>query len=233
MHEANSFITLTYDDEHFAPSLNYKDFQLFMRRLRKARGKVRFFCCGEYGDKFGRAHFHALLFGVTFARDRTIGDELYESNELSKLWPAGMSSFGDVTFQSAGYVARYAHKKITGPMAKEHYERVDLSTGEVIDVVPEFGHMSLKPGIGRPWFDRFWRDVYLARDGCVVNGKVLPSPRYYDTLLESRDPLLSTDKEFDRYVNSEQFKDDCTIERLAVREQVTKARLSFNDKRKQ
>ena len=233
-HDDSVFVTLTYDDAHLkSPSLEYRDFQLFIKRLRKFKGGgVRFFACGEYGEENLRPHFHALLFGVSFVARELIGKSLYRSPELERLWPFGMSSFGDVTFQSAGYVARYSVKKITGDLADEHYKRLDVASGEIVSVVPEFGRMSLKPGIGYPWFVRFWRDVYIARDGVVVNGKVCPSPRYYDLLLGRSELGLSSDIEFDRYLNSEKFKDDCTPERLGVREVVAKAALDFNTTRK-
>ncbi|WNK14661.1 MAG: replication initiator protein [Microvirus sp.] len=225
-HDVSIFVTLTYDESHYAPSLEYRDFQLFIKRLRKRFGRVRFFACGEYGEENFRPHFHALLFGITFSDAKKIGESLYRSPTLEELWPYGMSSFGAVTFQSAGYVARYCVKKVSGPAADDYYKRVCLTTGEIVPVVPEFGRMSLKPGIGYPWFEKFWRDVYQARDGVVVQGKVLPAPRYYDQLLDRVSVSLSTEKEFDRYINSEKFKDDCVPDRLAVREIVAKARLN-------
>ena len=62
MHECNCFVTLTYE---VAPrSLQYEDFQKFLKRLRKNSGKaVRYFACGEYGEEGGRPHFHALPLG--------------------------------------------------------------------------------------------------------------------------------------------------------------------------
>ncbi len=73
MHEAslysfNSFVTLSYSPECL-PSLDslcVRDFQLFMKRLRKQFSKVRFFHCGEYGDDTRRPHYHALLFNLHF-----------------------------------------------------------------------------------------------------------------------------------------------------------------------
>ena len=53
LHENNAFITLTYDDSNLprGGSLDYSDFQKFMKRLRKRIGrKVSFYCGGEYGD---------------------------------------------------------------------------------------------------------------------------------------------------------------------------------------
>lgn len=115
MHERNSFVTLTYKD---APvSLQYRDYQLFMKRLVKARGSCRFFCGGEYGEAGGRPHFHAVLFGVSFEDSRYLGKspagfKLYRSDALSELWKLGFSSVGAVSFESAAYVARYAVKKL-------------------------------------------------------------------------------------------------------------------------
>ena len=69
------FITLTYDDEHLSYTdngsmcLNYKDTQLFWKRLRKAQPKgdpkIRYFLVGEYGSKTHRPHYHAILFNTT------------------------------------------------------------------------------------------------------------------------------------------------------------------------
>ena len=65
MYERNSFVTLTYDDESLplGGTLVFRDFQLFMKRLRKQYGAgIRFYACGEYGEKFGRPHYHVCLF---------------------------------------------------------------------------------------------------------------------------------------------------------------------------
>ena len=70
MHDRNCFVTLTYNNDNVPAdrSLNYRDFQLFMKRLRfHFRGvPIRFYMCGEYGEDFGRPHFHACLFGLDF-----------------------------------------------------------------------------------------------------------------------------------------------------------------------
>lgn len=232
MHKHNSFITLTYAPDFFPPhgSLDYTDFQKFMKRLRKRKGFTRFYMCGEYGDNFGRPHFHAILFGQQFA-DRTpyrslpSGSMLYRSQELEDLWPFGFSSVGDVTFESAAYVARYVMKKVTGRPAKMHYEAMDYSTGEIIDRVPEFNKMSLKPGIGGSWFDKYSSDVY-PHDRVIVNGKATKPPRYYDKLI-SKNPDFDFDSvQYKRYVDMISRLGDNTPERLIAKEIVTNARLS-------
>lgn len=229
MHEANAFVTLTYDQEHFAPSLDYRDFQLFMKRARKELGPLRFYMCGEYGERTFRPHFHALLFGVGFLdryqwRKSASGFPLFRSPILEELWTAGSSEIGDVSFESAAYVARYVMKKVTGPASESHYKRVLPSTGEVVDVVPEFTRMSLKPGIGRKWIEKFYTDVY-PEDGVLVNGMKCKPPRYYDGVFSYF--RQSDDVEFNRFERALLTKEDSSPERLAVREKVARARLGF------
>ncbi|WNK12998.1 MAG: replication initiator protein [Microvirus sp.] len=243
-HENSIFVTLTYDDDHYpGPSLGSvkdggpaRDLQLFIKRLRRRKGAVRFFACGEYGEEYLRPHFHVILFGVTFEDRKPYDATLFVSAELDKIWGFGSAKFGAVTMQSAGYTARYSIDKVNGDLAEDHYKRVNLSTGEIVDVTPEFGRMSLKPGIGFPWFARYWRDVYAARDGVVISGRVVPTPVYYDRYMAALCSVgfgatLFNDKEYDRYINSEVFASDCTPERLAVREEVVLAGLDFHTTR--
>jgi len=123
LHQNNCFITLTYDDEHLPKdlSLDHREFQLFFKRLRKANPhiKIRYYMAGEYGSTRGRPHFHACIFGYDFHDKKlfsrtSAGSLLYRSQELEKLWPYGYSTIGDVTFESAAYVARYIMQKQTG-----------------------------------------------------------------------------------------------------------------------
>lgn len=232
MHDFSVFVTLTYDNDHLrSSSLIYRDFQLFMKRLRKAKGPVRFYMCGEYGEGGSRPHFHACLFGVFF-EDREVlkvlpsGSTLYTSEELKRLWPFGFSSIGDVTFESAAYVARYVMKKVTGSGAADHYLSVSAATGEVVERVPEFNRMSLKPGIGAKWFEKYAREVY-PRDFVVLNGVKMKPPKYYDKVLEKTDLGKAADVEFGRLQRMATAEYDNSPERLKVREVVTKSRLSF------
>jgi len=234
LHEENSFITLTYANEHLPnpPTLDYRHFQLFMKRLRKVLGhKVRFYMCGEYGDKYFRPHFHACLFGVDFFTDRVLfdhspsGHPLYRSPLLERCWPYGHSSIGELTFESAAYVARYVTKKITGDAAEEHYRFVDVDTGEVHDLKPEFCRMSLKPGIGGKWFDLYSTDVYRGHDYVVCNGRKLRPPRYFDRLLERINPERYEEVKLARAENALKYADNNTPERLAVREEIQYAAL--------
>lgn len=242
VHEAalwpeNSFVTLTYDDEHCRSdrSLVYADFQRFMKRLRKfyAEREIRFFACGEYGDRFERPHFHACLFNVGFLQDRyywrksPAGFKLYRSPTLESLWKFGSSELGSVSRQSADYCARYSLKKVNGDLADKHYESIDESTGEVTWRAPECLHMSLKPGIGAKWFQEFGADVF-PHDRVVVDGVVSKPPRYYDQLLRRKDRGLLEDLKTVRQEKARLRWRDNTPERLVVREVVAKARKSFS-----
>lgn len=233
LYDASSFVTLTYSDEFCPVGLRYPDFQKFMKRLRKVFPKARFFMCGEYGEQLGRPHYHACLFGVFFKdrevwSERSDGVRLYRSALLEKLWPFGHSSVGDVSFESAGYVARYCMKKVTGDRAELHYQRVDTRSGECVQVQPEFCRMSLKPGIGYRWIEKFYKDVYGEdRDGVVVNGVRSMAPRYYDKFLEKSDPELLELLKWKREEKAALQVGEQEPERLAVREFVTKSRLSF------
>lgn len=187
-HDKNCFITLTYAPE-FLPegaTLVKKDAQNFMKRLRKAISpmKVRFMCAGEYGAKYSRPHYHLLLFGYDFpdkyAYKLVHGYMYYRSPQLEKLWPFGISMIGDVSFESAAYVARYIMKKIKGSD--------DLKEAVYQGRVPEFMTMSRKPGIAHDWIETYVDDVYSVDSVIVRNDVRCKPPRFYDHYLEFTDP---------------------------------------------
>jgi len=232
MYDDSSFVTLTYDDKHVPPDggLRYRDFQLFMKRLRKRFGPTRFFMCGEYGEQFSRPHFHAALFGLRFPdlspyKRLPSGSKLYTSEVLSRLWGSGFCSVGDVTFESAAYIARYVLKKVGSDV--ERLGIVDYSTGSVSVRRPEFCQASRRPGLGYPFLAKYHLDIY-PRDEVVVRGMKMKPPRYYDGKVEefvSLGGLL--DWESNRLEKFALSEVDSSPERLRVREFVTKARLAF------
>lgn len=242
MHEDNCFITLTYDDEHLPEdgSLNKKHYQDFMKRLRRRfePRKIRFFHCGEYGSNFGRPHYHACLFNCDFPDKRFLrqaGDSsLYESDLLAEIWGHGFVTLGDVTFESAAYVARYVMKKVTGDDAAEHYKAVDKETGEIkmnddgsiFLYQPEYLTMSLKPGIGAGWFQKFTDDVFPS-DEVIVRGHPSRPPRYYADMYENMEPEAHKQLKQRRLNKAAEYAENNTPDRLYVREKVTEARVKF------
>lgn len=193
-----------------------------MKRLRKKHGSgVRYFHCGEYGANNRRPHYHACLFNFDFS-DRQLwsvrqGINLYVSADLSELWPFGFSTVGDVTFESAAYVARYITKKVTGAAASEHYQRVDERSGEIFDLAPEYTTMSRRPGIGRAWLERYMSDVY-PHDRVVLRGRTLRPPKYYDGIFELEDPQTMEEIRWKRELSRKEQWQECTFERLKTRE---------------
>ncbi|AXH75848.1 MAG: replication initiator protein [Microviridae sp.] len=237
MHEAslykdNCLITLTYSNDHLPAdgSLNKHHIQKFLKRLRKKYGpNIRYYYCGEYGEKFGRPHYHLCLFNFDF-KDKTFwrktdqGFPAYRSASLETLWPFGQSEIGSVTFESAAYVARYIMKKVLGKDAAAHYER-HTDSGIVYTIQPEYTDMSRRPGIASAWFDKFHSDVF-PHDYCVINGRKIPPPKYYSNRFELLDPLEMEQIKFARQDNALLHIDNNTPERLIIREQVHFAKLN-------
>ena len=154
-------------------------------------------------------------------------------SDLEKLWsdpetgePLGFATIGEVTFESAAYVARYIMKKMTGPMAADHYSRLDETTGEIYQLKPEYTTMSRRPGIGKVWFDKYKSDVYPS-DFVVMRGdKKFKPPRFYDGLYEREYPSDMDKIKAKRARNAHSRLDDNTPERLNVRERVKLAQIS-------
>ena len=208
LYDDNCFLTLTYNNENLPQDGNLvkKHFTLFIKRLRKKykNKKIRYFMCGEYGEKLGRPHYHVILFNHDF-KDKVYhsgnqGNILYRSEELESLWSIskqedskragesrGFCTIGTVTFESAGYVARYCTKKVTGLAKADHYQRVDKETGRIIEKLPEYAQMSKKPAIGKEWFDKFYLDIYR-HDEMSVRCRTMRPPKFYDSEYEKIDP---------------------------------------------
>lgn len=131
MHSENAFVTLTYKDMPLSGSVDPRELQLFLKRLRKSLQeegrKVRFFGCGEYGDESWRPHYHLSLFGVG----------VLDTALIERTWGLGFVQVGDFNAKTAGYCAGYVVKKMT-----------DKSDRRLHGRHPEFCRMSNRPGIG-------------------------------------------------------------------------------------
>lgn len=243
MHKANAFLTLTYSDEQLPPdrSLDVRHWQKFAKDFRYAYGPFRFYHCGEYGDETHRMHLHALIFGWDFTDDRVLfktngqGDDLFISKRLTDLWGRGEVVIGDLTHKSAAYCARYTMKRQGGEKGREYYkalaialtgdaayERICLETGEVFDgLKPPYSTMSRRPGIGKPWLDKYKTDVYphdYVVDSSFKKGR---PPAFYDNQL---DPDQLVDLKAQRVINARPTRKDRTADRLHDREIVCEAR---------
>lgn len=192
-HEENCFITLTYDPESLPDdgSLVKAHLQQFIKNLRrKIEPKIiKFYACGEYGARLLRPHYHVCIFGydppdkellhkanarIFKNRFKTDGShDLFTSKIIEDVWQKGFITIGDLSLQSAGYVARYVTKKVLGKEERlKHYKRK----------IPEFALMSRKPGIGAEWFKKHKTDCF-PKDFVTFKGVKYQPPRYYENLL--------------------------------------------------
>lgn len=182
MHTKNAFITLTYSDNNLkSDRLQYEDFQKFMKKLRKLQNQpIGYFVTGEYGELTKRPHWHAIIFnwepndGV-YKYSNSRGDKVYESKTLTDLWANGIAEYGSVTFESAGYCARYAAKKLVHGKDEEH------------DYKP-ISKKSSKHAIGKRWLEQYWPDAFNFGRIVLPNGKTCGIPRYYEKWLKKNHP---------------------------------------------
>lgn len=238
LHEDNCFITLTYNDENLPEngSLVKEHFTKFMKRLRKKLSprKIRYYMCGEYGTKYGRPHYHAVIFNYDFPDKEEIErhnqyrqdlPKLYTSTILSETWGKGYVSIGEVTLDSAAYIARYCTKKITGEAEHENYFNFDIETGEIKERLQEYQTMSRRPGIAADWFDKYGKEEIQVGDYITEKGKKIKVPRYFQDRLEQQDPEAYEVYREKRIEIGKKYSDDNTPERLSQRQKCLWAKI--------
>lgn len=176
MYEDNIFLTLTYDDQHLeSTELIYSHFQSFMKDLRAHVGhspesRIGVMVTGEYGELNKRPHWHAILFNYSpldkkKLYETKLGEQVYSSEFLETLWGRGKIEFGSVNIDSAGYVARYAAKKLVHGKDQEHNFHPIHKT-------------SSKNAIGKKWIEKYYEQTF-AHGYVTIDGNKLPIPRYY------------------------------------------------------
>jgi len=118
--KVGDFVTLTFDDDKSCPllsqALSKRVLQNYFKRLRKAGNKIKYFACGEYGEKHGRAHYHAVI----------IRGEIEPNYE--KHWKQGNVVIGNVTKTSARYCTGYLTKSNTIPPGKNQWPPFQLQS---------------------------------------------------------------------------------------------------------
>ena len=210
-HDSAYFVTLTYNEEHVPRtglhgemSLRKRDFQLFMKRLRKkySDDRIRFYAAGEYGTTTQRPHYHAILFGLHLDDLQVYKSKdsfkYFTSPGLQRVWsvvesskdsitplaqPLGYVVVAPVTWETCAYTARYTSKK-ANTQSPQFFESFGIE--------PPFTLMSRKPGIGRDFYDDH-PDVYqheFINVSTKNGGKKFRPPKYFDRLLEQDDPEL-------------------------------------------
>lgn len=202
----NAFVTLTYAPEFLpirknileetgeyvnTPTLQDKDLTKFMKDLRRyfeyhyGENNIRFYACGEYGELYERPHYHIIIFNIEIKDleplfKNAMGQTIYTSKSLETIWGKGIVRVGEVTWESAAYVARYVMKKQKGPNSEEYYATVK-------GYAPEFVRMSRKPGIARQYYEDNKEKIYTNDELFIIKkGKALKVKpvAYFDKLYD-------------------------------------------------
>lgn len=233
LHDKSSFVTLTFDNDHMPDdcSLHKEYISSWMKRFRKKFGDgIRYMLCGEYGEKFGRPHYHILFFNFDFPDKKywsqRNGQIYYRSSMLEDVWrdacsseSNGYSIIGDLSFESSAYVARYVTKKLDGDLADQKYNGREK----------EFLNMSRMPGIGHDFIVKNYKHIFDNNFVVLPNGHKAPIPRYYWDILKQTHPVYYDRKYLDKYhdmVNNLFIPDlDKTQQRLEAREELQKLKL--------
>lgn len=167
-HQHASFLTLTYNDENLPKDLcvSKDELQRFFKRLRKEiyPRAVRYFACGEYGDKSSRPHYHAIVFGLS-PTERTV---------VEKCWKKGFVQIGTAEPATMSYCGGYITKKMT----RRGDPRLEGRN-------PEFALMSRNPGLGMKYIDVLAEayntdrgQVALQMNGWIAGDMIMDGKRY-------------------------------------------------------
>ena len=205
-YENNQFVTLTYASENLSyskekqvdketgeiftiPTLVPEDLTKFMKDLRRYykyhynHEGIRFYACGEYGEQYHRPHFHLIIFNLPiedlqYLYTTNAKNKVYTSEIISKIWDKGLCSIGEVTWDSAAYVARYVMKKLKG-RESETYKK--------LGIVPEFVRMSRNEGIAKAYYEQHKEEIYK-NDEIILQKKdkveVVKPCSYYDKMFD-------------------------------------------------
>lgn len=162
------FVTLTYNEDNvpyyineedgvFEMRASQSDVQKFVKRLRKAGHKFKYFIVSELGPKNKRPHYHGIFFS----------NEKISEDDIQKKWNKGFTSSYPATPGAMRYVTKYILKG---------NERTN-----------NFMLCSKRPAIGASYvkYANAHHTYRKTEDGVyqfsmpVVGGKLCPMPRYY------------------------------------------------------
>lgn len=189
----NEFVKYKHIEEPYF-TLKRSDIQNFMKRLRVNiqrsgyNNRFKHFYCGEYGDQFGRPHYHAALF---FSHITAAQMEYF----IGKSWQLGGVQVDYLTDSRIAYITKYMLKG-------------DLESATNDFVQPCFSRGS--HGLGIEGFEddlKFIRHSFPDLDDSELycqldNGTKIPIPRYYRNTI-----LMDNYPKFDR-IRKEQIEYD-------------------------
>lgn len=192
------FVTLTYNDDNlpFAPNGNpcfcKSDVQKFLKRLRKwlsvyyPDSHIKYHVASEYGDTFGRPHYHMLVYGFP-----NLPDAL---DQIPISWGLGNVDIGSVTEASIRYVVEY--------ITQFYYD-------EKWDFPEEVPFATFSNGLGSGMYKTVANYLKHNRKPLYpINGKIFKIPNSYLTALNEQG-FISNFIYYDIKFNSQQYYEDC------------------------
>lgn len=171
----STFATLTYNDafvpvtetgnltvresdiDTFIYNFNYNSNRLYNRKYKQ-------YLVSEYGDTFGRPHYHSIIMGL----------DPCKRNLISVSWLRGHVMALPVLSGAIRYVLKYMDKQIFGEQAKEVFQDREIP----------FSKKS--HGIGKDWIIQHL-DELSANKGYVYKGHFFNLSAYQKSFLENID----------------------------------------------
>lgn len=231
------FLTLTYDEEHLpSVSLVPRDWTLFVRAVKRRfpEWDIRYLACGEYGEKFSRPHFHAVLWNLDIQDLKrhgksSRGHPQFVSETLSGIWSKGLLTVQFYDPSHGGYVAGYimdtwypseVHRGANGRLSNEVFDPV---LGAFVELERPFVRQS-KRAVGRDWYETFKDDLF--KGFVTYSGRQMAVPATYLRWLEKDCPdkvavIREAVAEF--FAKQEYFAGDASVRRLVDRTRFAEA----------
>jgi len=206
MHESNSFITLTYSDEHLPPKLEYKHFQQFQWSLRDKifkdtynqskstlsytqfrkehkdeleKRRISIFVTGEYGDTYKRPHWHALIFNWR-PQDVTYK---YTSDRGDRVFSSTtLDNLWGKGITEIGDITFHSAGYCARYAAKKLVHGHDGHQYEPIS------KKSQRNAIGKRWLEKYHDDIFNYGKVILPDGTQSTIPRYYEKWLQKHHP---------------------------------------------
>lgn len=201
------------------------------------KGKIKYLMCGEYGHLNGRPHFHALLFGwkphdlKTAGKRSKKGYLTWYSNFLSECWrkvgaskedikkynekygtkfdyyPLGMVAVGDVSENTAPYLAKYIgkFKEIKG----DEFVVNGRHVRKPYMVYP-------KKILGIDYFIAHFREILARGFLRTSRGKIISIPKNWLKICEREgfEYMLPAFEEYQKKIKAFIYKKNCEIAEL-------------------
>lgn len=196
------YVTFTYNNDNLPEiwsdqydrsimTLDYEDVKKFFKRLRfnYNLNNVRYFLVGEYGKRFGRPHYHAVIFNVP------------DPKMIIDTWKHGfvdISKF-DVSLGGGSYLTKYLCKDVNRKTEERVKEKLLVSKG--------FGAQYLTDAIIQWHNENPYQNSYVVSQGVKTT-----IPKYYKEKLfhenrYAREEVASAMQDMSRKKFEKEFND--------------------------